>query len=162
MTEAYGFTGTRKGMTGAQRRAVRAMLQSASELHHGCCVGSDHEAHLAAQLENAHRAALTRLNESLSPIAIWAHPPKDTRYRAACEGAHTYFQPKPYLERNADIVDYLPAWGKVIATPRQTPSKEPQGWLRGEGTWWTVRYALNANRVVNIVWPDGTLEVRKP
>jgi hypothetical protein len=94
-------------------------------------------------------------------MTIWIHPPEDNKYRAYCNG-HVWLSPKPYLERNADIVDMLPAWGKMIATPRQTPDKEPQGYLRGEGTWWTVRYALNQNRVVSIVWPDGTLEVRKP
>jgi hypothetical protein len=146
-------------MTGAQRRAVRAMLQSASELHHGDCIGSDADSNMAAMLENAHRVFTEQ--GRLHQITIWIHPPEDNKYRAYCNG-HVWLSPKPYLERNADIVDMLPPWGKVIATPRQTPGKEPQGYLRGEGTWWTVRYALNANRVVSIIWPDGTTEVRKP
>ena len=158
MAEAYGFTGTRKGMTGPQRRAVRAMLQSADELHHGDCIGSDADANMAAHLVSAERTAKPAPHRRLT---IWIHPPEDNRYRAFCQG-DVYCTPKPYLERNADIVGMLPAWGWVLATPRQAPDKEPQGYLRGEGTWWTVRYALNTNRPVSIIWPDGTIEVRKP
>jgi hypothetical protein len=145
-------------MTGAQRRAVRAMLQPAEELHHGDCIGSDADASMAAHLINAQRMAKPGPHLRLT---IWIHPPDDERYRAHCAG-DVYLTPKPYLERNADIVNMLPPWGKMIATPRQAPGKEPQGYLRGEGTWWTVRYALNQNRVVRIIWPDGTLESRLP
>jgi len=156
MTEAYGFTGTRKGMTGAQRRHVLAMLQSARELHHGDAIGADADTSMAAHLENAQRASVDE-----TPIVIWVHPPIDDKYRAYCKG-DVWLSPKPYLERNADIVNMLPPGGQVIATPRQLRNKEPQGYLRGEGTWWTVRYALNANRPVHIIYPDGVYELRTP
>ena len=44
---AIGFTGTRYGMTVAQRRTLRSLLANGAgrEFHHGDCVGADAEAH---------------------------------------------------------------------------------------------------------------------
>ena len=40
-----GFTGSRKGMTGEQAAVVMRLLLSATEGHHGDCVGADEQFH---------------------------------------------------------------------------------------------------------------------
>ncbi len=136
-----GFTGTRDGMTEAQERAVLLLClrlpQVVAEFHHGACVGAD------TQLHN--------LVFDNYETRIVIHPPTDTRYANVFEESErvTILPPKPYLQRNADIVD---ATDELIATPKEF---EPQ--VRG-GTWWTVRYARKQGKKVWLVLPDGTIE----
>lgn len=110
-----GFTGTQRGMTDTQRTRVAELLKRASEFHHGDCVGADAQAHeLALALK----------------IPIVIHPPENPNKRAWCQGG-LVLPPKPYLERNQDIVDQTEI---LIATPFEAET------LRS-GTWATVRYA---------------------
>ncbi len=131
-----GFTGTRQGMTARQRGVVKAALKDkgATEVHHGDCIGADVEFHaLAKELG----------------IRTVAHPPKDATRRAYCE-AHEILEPKPFLVRNAEIVevcDYL------IAAPYGYKER-----LRGSGTWATIRMARAIARPHGIAYPgDNTL-----
>lgn len=68
-----GFTGTREGMTAAQRLAFSKLIAElfVDEFHHGDCVGSDAEAHDAVV-------------DLYGSDKITIHPPDDTRLQAYC------------------------------------------------------------------------------
>lgn len=131
----FGFTGTQKGMTEAQKRVFKKLLKGAHTLHHGDCVGADAQAHALAR-------------EVDVDIQIVLHPPSNPDKRAWC-GADFYHDVKPYLDRNKDIVNYCQI---LIATPE---TREEQ--LRS-GTWSTVRYARKRNKSVVIIYPDGSYD----
>lgn len=132
--ERIGFTGTRQGMTGEQREVVRRVLLTASEAHHGDCVGADADFHELA---------------SAGGIETTAHPPEDDKLRAFCR-ADRITDAKSYLERNKDIVDAVDV---LVACPKE--AKEPRV-KRGSGTWQAIGYAKRTGRRTLIVWPDGT------
>lgn len=130
-----GFTGTRVGMTVKQCDAVWDMIAKVDVLKHGDCIGADADAHaIAVQLGKT----------------VEIHPPDNPKLRA---GMHSEkkFPPKPYRERNRDIVDGCRV---LIATPKST-KEEPYS-----GTWTTIRYAVEQGKPVRIVFPDGTVEKR--
>ena len=124
-----GFTGTQQGMTPEQQFQVGELLRGEDELHHGDCVGAD---------EQAHGLAL------LLKVPVVRHPPSDNKKRASCEGGK-YVEPRPYLERNRDIVNATDA---LFATPSGSE-------VRRSGTWSTVRFARLRGKPVFIIMPDG-------
>ncbi len=129
-----GFTGTQNGMTNKQKQSVRRLLATEVDftLHHGDCIGADAEADEIAK----------EIGEDNTVI----HPPEISAKRAFCSSTNIK-DPKPYLERNHDIVDdseYL------IATPGTTEE------VLRSGTWATIRYARKQQKHVAIVYPDGT------
>lgn len=131
-----GFTGTRRGMSLAQKMSLESLLAAwpvsvDSEFHHGDCVGADAEAH-----------AIVR---KLGGRVIVGHPPVDPAHRAFCE-CDELRAPLPYLVRDAAIVI---ACGVLVATPAQASEQ------RRSGTWTTVRRARGAGRAVVIILPDG-------
>ena len=136
-----GFTGTQVGMTELQREALIRVLRvyDITEFHHGDCIGADAQAHESVVTHTSSRIVI--------------HPPADERKRAWC---HTkvvattvsVLAPKPYLDRNKDIVN---ASEGMLAAPRGPEE------LRS-GTWSTIRYARKCSKKVLIVWPDGTEE----
>jgi hypothetical protein len=132
-----GFTGTQYDMSAAQEFALQALLElrySCNEFHHGDCIGSDAKAHVIA------KALRYR------PII---HPPIDPKKRAWCEApACDIREPKPYLERNKDIVDETEL---LLATPAEATEQ-----LRS-GTWATIRYARALKRKIIIIRPDGSM-----
>lgn len=138
---AVGFTGTRYGMTTAQRTTLLTLLAGGrwAVLHHGDCVGADAEAHHAARL---------------SGLAVVIHPPINSRFRANMKGDKS-LPPLPYLDRNRAIVASAE---RVIAAPVST------GQLIS-GTWYTVRYALIQGKPVSVIRRNGTVmsdeEVRR-
>jgi len=131
-----GFTGTRKGMTPEQKLRFLDLIHALqpTEFHHGDCIGADVEAH-------------DRVKVHLPKCHIVIHPPINKIYRAFRTG-YTSRIPRPYFERNRDIVD---ASDHVIAA---SGSRIPL--IRG-GTWYTIRYAL---KKVTILWPDGSISKR--
>ena len=132
------FTGTRHGMTPAQRATFVRLLGELDigELTHGDCVGADVDAHTMA-LEAGIRVRLR-------PCTI-----RDMR--AFCEGGEVVAKPGKPLARNRKIVDD----GEVlIATPGMMHEQ------KRSGVWATIRYALQVGREVHVIWPDGTLETR--
>lgn len=131
-----GFTGTREGMTLAQKEAVAELLDrlDANTVHHGDCVGADADFHLIA---------ISRGSE------VVIHPPKKEDLRAYCGGKGvTVHPPKSYLARNRDIVDDSEA---LIVTPKED-SVQPKG-----GTWYTFGYANTTKKPFFLVWPDGSV-----
>jgi len=144
-----GFTGTRNGMTGTQMEAVRKTLEGLElprrrrlvELHHGDCVGADHEA--------------ARVATALG-MRIVQHPPLDWGMRASYPKlieslkANNNFavrEAKPTLERNKDIVNETEL---LIAAPDSEERTR-------SGTWATVRYARKMGRAIIIVNPYGEI-----
>jgi hypothetical protein len=127
-----GFTGTRQGMTPAQRESLRSLLDGAGELHHGDCVGADAEAHeLARELG----------------MEVVIHPPKADTMRAWKPSDHIC-EPKAFLARNRDIVRDTEM---LIATPSHETEQQHSG------TWSTVRFARKLGRQVLVILPDGHL-----
>ena len=137
----YGVTGSRSGATPHQRALLRRLLRDADSLHHGDCVGADDIADLIAR-------------EELVPF-VYIYPPSDEKLRAFCQlrGAPRFVtrtivaEPKPYLERNRDIVGVLlHGGGELIAVP-DGPER------RRSGTWSTVRYARKVGVRVTVLDP---------
>ena len=104
-------------------------------LHHGDCIGAD---------TDAHNLVVDYFKENLYSFVgrIIIHPPIIEYKRSFCK-AKTVLPPKPYLERNHDIVDSSDV---LIATP-----KEMEQQLRS-GTWATIRYAVKTKKPVNILY----------
>lgn len=134
-----GFTGTRYGMTDAQKAAVASLLERVAPrwCHHGDCLGADADFHYLAKRAGA---------------AVMIHPPSDPKLRARLVG-DDIAEEKPYLDRNRDIVN---ASTILVATPKEST---PQG--KG-GTWFTIGYARLQGKRVTIVWPDGTTLIDGP
>jgi len=131
-----GFTGTQIGMSDFQLERLRHFLADARdpnhenierEFHHGDCIGADEEAHRLAYLAG---------------WSIVIHPPTNTSKRAYCRDLATYLPPKPYLERNHDIVD---ACDILIVAPKSNNEE-----LRS-GTWATYRYAIKKGKPVKML-----------
>lgn len=136
-----GFTGTQHGMTWLQWHKLSQMLIefNVAELHHGDCVGADHDAHRIATV-----------NPTL--IHIHVHPPSNPTKRAFSEirpQIDTRHRERPYITRNRDIVDATEA---LIATPAE-PTEQTRS-----GTWSTIRYARKRGKPVYIINPDGSVE----
>ena len=87
-----GFTGTRNGMTSAQRQVVERMLENGGVFtaHHGDCVGADADFH-----------ELVRADADGNVIVV--HPPLNDSDRAWCIGDEKR-EPLSYMKRNAQIV----------------------------------------------------------
>ncbi len=127
-----GFTGTRNGMTWKQKAAFATYIHDhpeITEFHHGDCAGSDEDAH-------------NRLHYGIYTIT---HPPENPARRAFTDADETR-PPKPYLERDRDIVDETDI---LIATPAGPET------LRS-GTWATIRHARKTGKPVLIINPDGS------
>ncbi len=102
---------------------------------HGGCEGSDTDAHNI--IKNF-------------PTLIFVHPGTRAQYLNFnnLKSTTKVFEPKPFLERNHDIVNLT---GHFLACPN---SKIEQ--VRS-GTWATIRYAKKINKPVYIIYPDGTM-----
>ena len=139
-----GVTGTRYGMTTAQRDWAIDYIETfkPDRFRHGCCVGVDEQMH-----------HLVTRHSPLTKIVV--HPPVDLKWAALelldAQEPHVFIQPaRGYHERNRDIVD---ASLVLLAFPREMEEQETGG------TWYTVRYA--ADRIpCRIVYPDGSEELR--
>ncbi len=132
MFKQIGFTGTRYGMTDAQKSFVENIMKlvAGEELHHGDCVGADEDSHYIARLLG---------------MKIILHPPEKTGLRAYCK-ADEERKPKGYIARDHDIVDEVEL---LIATPNK--KKE----VLRSGTWATIRYARKTGKHILIIYPDG-------
>jgi predicted Rossmann fold nucleotide-binding protein DprA/Smf involved in DNA uptake len=134
----YGFTGTRRGLSVDQQAWLATMLDRGHSLHHGACIGADQVAHQMA--------------DGLG-LSIVVHPPVDRR-QVMLNGHYParlplrVLPPKPFLDRNHDIVDVCDL---LLACP-DGPER-----LRS-GTWATVRYARKTGKAVLVCLPDGRVD----
>jgi len=129
-----GFTGTRQGMTEAQKISLHQLLLDlgATSLHHGDCLGADAEAHTVAQELG---------------LYIVIHPPKDGIHRALCQGAHETREPKTYFARNRAISDETDCLIGASVTDHPLPNG---------GTWYTIDYNADTKEPY-VIWPNGTV-----
>lgn len=129
-----GFTGTRQGMTEAQKATVERLLEKdlrLTRVHHGSAIGADAEFH-----EIAGKVG----------IEVTLHLSDRPDQTADCKGAVKVHAPLTPLARNRCIVamtEYM------IAAPAESLEQ------RRGGTWSTIRYARMVKRPVIIVYPDG-------
>lgn len=136
-----GFTGTQHGMTANQARSFMKFLADLGITcgHHGCCVGVDKQVHIL-------------LMWLLGENGIILHPPEDlSKVPSGIFGsfpAENIRKPRPYLERNHDIVDETK---RLVGLPYQSHE------IMRSGTWATVRYAKKTDKPVTIIWPNGDL-----
>lgn len=131
-----GFTGTREGLSDAQKVAFEEYMLGLTvldEFHHGCCVGADGYAGVWV-----YETILTRCVGHPSDIKSMT----DGEALARC---HQIRDPLPPLKRNRNIVD---ACELLIACPKGPEEQR-------SGTWATVRYARKVGKRVVIVWPNG-------
>jgi hypothetical protein len=121
-------------MTLAQRVifALSLRYMNVHELHVGDCIGADAEATQIAHVFG---------------IATVCHPPDRKAKRAFTTGHAKVLPPRPYLERDRDMVD---AGEVLIATPA-TAGPRPSS-----GTWYTIRYARHTG-VQCFIIPPGSL-----
>lgn len=131
----FGFTGTRRGMTAAQKIALEDYLSEGDgEFHHGDCVGADSEAHDIANSFG---------------YAIVIHPPRDYKLRAWCEVPDHMMRPEDtHFSRNRSIVHDTVA---LIAAPYEA-EEQPRG-----GTWYTIKYARKMGKTVVLILPTGII-----
>lgn len=120
-------------MTKRQRRLLTSLLTSLKNeiilFHHGDCVGADEQAHYIA-LDLG--------------IEVAIHPPSTVAKRAFCTGWKKRYLPKPYMERNIDIVNCTEL---LIGCPKENDEE-----IRS-GTWSTMRYAWRHTKPVRVLDP---------
>lgn len=130
-----GMTGTRNGMTEAQKDCFADLLGSLYNVthhHHGDCVGADAESHDIAEQ---------------CGVECIIHPPVKTELRAYKLSTDVK-TPKGYFERNRDIVNESQLLVGFPATMFETKG----------GTWYTINYGKKQGKPVYIVYPDGSIE----
>ena len=141
-----GITGTRNALSPETIFKLKEVLNHLYEnkyistFHHGDCVGAD-----------AYGAAYAKE----IGYYIVGHPPEDDKFQAFFK-SHESREPKPYLERNKDIVNESKV---IISIPRKAVTLEEilnceNGTRRG-GTYYTTRYALKSGKEVIMILPDG-------
>ncbi len=137
----YGFTGSSTKTTPPQRASftswISAHAEDIEEFDHGDCIEADAFAH--------------DIVREFTKAFITIHPPTKDDKRAFKQGDHE-FLPKPYLERNKDVVLRTEA---MLAMPDGLEKSR-------SGTWSTIRYALHQGKGVVTFWPDGTITSTPP
>ncbi len=127
------FTGTRKGMTDAQKVAVRKVLGDLAITHfqHGAAIGADEEASFIARDFG---------------LKVTGHPGNIAADRSKTAHADLWSPEAPPLDRNKKLVD---STHLLIAAP--------DGPERRSGTWSTVQYARKKKKNVWVIMPDGSV-----
>lgn len=141
-----GFTGTRRGMTLAQKQAVMDLLVNTikpDEVLHGDCVGADDQ--FANMCDNLVDRPHIVCHPGKSAIG------KHNHLRANNNKHDEIHDVDTYIARNRNIVD---AFDLLLVVP-STETVRYTG-----GAWYTYGVAIKQGRPLWIVWPDGTREYR--
>lgn len=143
-----GFSGTRQGMTDAQKKTCRALIALSNpgvvsrEFHHGAAIGADAE---AAEIARSLR------------LTLWAWRGHNSQGESPDESAaaiamsHVVKDPDSYFARNRSIVDNSMV---LIACPPCFPLPT------SGGTSYTVGYAVKRGVPVFVIWPNGEISLR--
>jgi len=144
MEGCMGFTGSRNGMTTAQKRTVWKILNDWGDALdgalHGGCVGADEE--------------FEEICDKIG-IRVTRFPASDvnTKWVSKKEpvvGTEIKI-PAPAMTRNHFIVDN--AW-RMIATPKTAVYQK----ATRSGSWATIRMTYDANKRLYLVLPDGLVD----
>jgi len=153
MTTRIGFTGSRTGMTPAQKESFKKLLcqlgdGSPIEFHHGGCKGSDVEAALIVRDMFPNAVIVRHPGRSANGDDSWeAEPDKDVD--------DLILEPKQHFARNRDIVDCADI---VIATPSY--DHVINGHTNG-GTAYSYCYSIKKLRRTFLIKPNGDVEAAK-
>jgi len=133
--EHYGFTGTRKGMTGNQKLRLDEFVKELRGCvwHHGCCIGADAESHRIARVRG---------------LSLHGHPPIQKHMMAEGLEYDALHGEAHFLARDRILVDVT---ALLFAAPESFRQLNRNG-----GTWYTRSYALHIGRPVITIYPDGT------
>lgn len=137
-----GFTGTREGMSEAQRASAAEfmsnMVRESAEAEmgieglHGDCVGADADFHQICRDAGLH---------------VSQRPCNLTSMRAYTDAAEIASIMAP-MKRNQMIVDDCDV---LVACP------PPEAEVKRSGTWATIRMGRRDNKQVVIIYPDGSI-----
>jgi hypothetical protein len=148
----YGFTGSQQPPSPAQvawmyKMMDKAVAETLRVVHHGSCIGSDYEMHVAAIDNNVpivcHPSTIRKkVDRRCLDVPHWRteNPLAQIQIRP----------PADPLVRNRVIVDETDI---LLATPHRPERVR-------SGTWSTIRYALKLGRRVLICHPDGSVDER--
>lgn len=146
-----GYTGTRNGMTQAQKDSLFGILDylgcfkgTVTHINHGDCIGGDEEFDNAV-VETLKQDTVTRI----------IHAPVDPEHQAHMASRNNGFyketiisEPQTHLKRNRNVVE---ASDIIIAAPEQ--DSDP-GW---GGTWYTYNYARKHDKPTYLIQPSGNV-----
>lgn len=140
-----GMTGSREGISKQAKLVLEDFLftnkDRITKVHHGDCKGADSIFHDEIINHNE--------NNPDNTIEIFIHPPSIKTMRNFNKGENVVnLSPKPYLDRNKDIVN---SSNMLIAFP--SSHKE----ILRSGTWSTIRYANQKNLHLYIIYPNGSV-----
>jgi len=140
---AVGFAGSRRGLTEAQRRALRDLLAELRprELHHGGEAGANEE--LLAIIGGLPS------DGAVGPPRVFCRPADGGEGASPAASGDVVLRPRPRRERDLALVA---ACRLLVACPPDAPER------RGSRVWVLVRRARRAGKPVHIVWPDGRVE----
>lgn len=134
-----GFTGSRQGITPAQRDTLRRLLEEIYPdiVVHGCAIGAD-----------AQFAFLCSVRSPRPHIIGYPSDQPSQTDDEACGLCDEIKPPSPPLRRNREIVDTS---NRLLACPASDTEE-----LRS-GTWATIRYARRKQRHITLILPDGSI-----
>jgi hypothetical protein len=140
-----GVTGTQRGGSEQQLTtlAVQFVRLRPDVFHHGDCIGVD---------EQAFNIVLLYAGARRRKVKIIAHPCDLRSKRAFTAGNDLVLPVKRPLKRNWDIAEDIE---HLLALPYQLEEPVPRA---GGGTWATMRYALQLEKSVTVIWPNGTAQ----
>lgn len=129
-----GFTGTRQGMSPAQKATFFGIVKiwDVQEFIHGLCIGADADAHEIVRLVSSNIHIIGR------PGRPSGHPHRAEKL------VDSLYEPDTPIKRNRLIVDQS---DQMIACPA--------GETLRSGTWATIRYAYSVGRRTLIIFPNG-------
>lgn len=156
-TMRLGYTGTQNGMNSFQKAEFILLLNRymPTAFHHGDCIGADAQAHFLFLDWHCEHDTISRRIVVHTPVlkgkiawcgVVAKYPVGMAAKLLACANPVIILncEPKPYLERNKDIVDESDV---MIACP-----KEVEHTLRS-GTWATIRYSWKQKKETIVIPP---------